>query len=83
MIRDLRYELPGDMGRAPSSFATIFRPPAPARSTWNFTSGRDAAASGPFLHIGAAGRHAELLAADLRQHGDALANLLMRRTCKA
>ncbi len=36
MIRDLRYELPGDTGLVPSSFATIFRLPAPVRSTWSF-----------------------------------------------
>lgn len=35
------------------------------------------------LYIGAAGRHAELLAADFGQHGDAFADLLMRGARKA
>src|SRR5438105_1237118 len=35
------------------------------------------------LYVRAAARHAELLATDLRQHGDALADLLMCRARKA
>src|SRR4051794_30880097 len=46
------------------------------------TSGARLRTSSPcsLLHIGAAFGHAELLAADFREHGDALADLFVRGT---
>src|SRR5690349_24717969 len=58
----------------------MVRSPEPARASRTM---RPHLPPRALLHIGAAGRHAELPAADIGQHGDALADLLMRGAGKA